>query len=257
MKKVLLVLLTFVLAFSAFACGETYTEVPEEDYAETLTEFVGEENELTVGITNNVRIWMKETESDGTTTEGATVEMIYTGTGENLKVFIEMKEIVGTTTNLMIGSYITDGYIYAQTPNWTDPEGDPVKVKVPYSATTAEMMEIQNAVDALNAALERSIHIDPSDAEFLASIGKLEISGNKGGDRKLRMTVTETDEEYGITITGTITIAFNKDNKVVGLEMNATETETYDGETTTSTVEMKIEACSNITFPSLEGFLEE
>ena len=257
MKKLLMIVLTLALCFTAFACGETYTEVSEENYAETLNEFVGEENELTVGITNNVRIWMKTSESDGTTTEGTSIEMIYTGEGEDLKVLMEMKELAGDTSSLMMGAYIADGYIYAETPNYVDPDGENIKAKAPYSEVAAEMAGIQDAIDAINNALSEAINIDTANAEFMASIGKLEISGNAGGDRKLRLTITKTDEETNSSSNGTITLAFDKDNKVTGLDMNATTTSTEDDATMTITVEMKIETCSSITFPSFEGFTEE
>lgn len=238
MKKLLLIVLTLALCLSAFACGgtENYTEVSEENYAETLEEFVGEEETLEIGLSKNVRVYVKMAEG----ANYLSTEMIYTGEGEDLNVLMELKTKEGEDPEEKTSAYVKDGFIYA--------EMGEAKVKLPYSETAAAMYRIGDAIDSIEQALAM-IEFDPGDAEFIASLGKVEISGNAGGDRKLRLTVNESEESY--TATGTIVLSFDKDNKLVGLDMNATMT--ADGES--STMEVKVESYTgSITFPSFNDY---
>lgn len=252
MKKLLLVLLAVILCMSSFACGETYTEVAEEDYVETMTEFVGEEAELTAGeLTNNFRVYVKMV--DGS--EWMSTECISKGTGDELQMLAEVKTKEGEAdVQTIVATYVKDKKIYTQIEN---PLGDGV-VKVSYDANPTLIAMYTTGVTGVNGAIElltSTISLDPADTEFIASIGKMEISGNKGGDRKLRLTITEGEQGTASYATGTVTLAFDKDNKVVGINMSFSMTTTEDGTSEVVSVELVVENYTgNISFPSFADY---
>ena len=260
MKKVLLVFLTLALSLCAFGCnqpGETFTEVPEADRAETLSTFVNDEQPLTMGFSNDVRVYLKVTSSDGTATEGVVADMKFMGTGTNVKVFAEMKGIQNDVQTVLSVLAIDGTYIYAASP--IDSEGNLAKVKVPYTPEMAEEMGIPDAMTAISSALNymSEIELDPDDAEFMATIGKMEISGKAGADRSLRLTISETDADLGMAGNMVLTMKFNAENKVVGIAMTATIATTADDVTETQYIEVAIEKCTGIAFPSFADYVEQ
>jgi hypothetical protein len=250
-------MLTLVLATTAFACGDVYTEVPQTDYATTMAEFVGEETTLQVDTSKNFRTYAKISMSAEGQTQEITSEIIKKGEGSTFELLTEVKVKENGAFSLNAGVYAKDGYFYVDVKESTAFGLPAVKTKSPYVPGVSELgVEFLDGFAAMTDYVFDALdEIDLTDAEFIASIGKLEVSGKAGSDRKLRITVDESDVENGITGSSTIILAFNKDGALTSISMTATTTITEDGASATTSVEVVIEKYSkNIGFPSFSSW---
>jgi hypothetical protein len=252
MKKLLIVMLAVVMALSAFGCEAKFTEVPQEDYATTMAEFFAEETDLSVDTSNDYRTFAKAT--TGSTTIQS--EIIKKGSGEDTEMLTEVKMTEDGETTIDAGVYIKDGYFYVQVAESPEYYLSAIKTKTPYIKGISELgIEfLDTFTDMTDSLFDLLDEVDFKDAEFIASIGKLEISGKAGSARKLRVTITETEGEY-YSSTAVFTLAFDKNGSLTGISMTATIVTSQDCEVETMSTEVVIEKYSKrISFPNFNSW---
>ena len=248
MKKLLVAMLALVLAFTTFGCAANYTEVPQENYAATMAEFMGAENEISVECGNSYRTFVKY----GTSAEYVSYEVVYRKQDDkplqSLNRLITKEKDKDKATYAI---YVKDNVLYT---HLSEQVGliSAGKKKRDFNQTTANAIisAVELMTTGINSMLEGLENINLADTSFIATFSKVEIAGNAGGNRKLRITYS-----YGENDTSVLTLSFDKNNVLTSVSGNSSQTVTDNGTTTTTTLEIVIEQYNkNISFPNLKDF---